>query len=457
MTLRFGSVCSGIEAATQAWAPLGWAPSFYSEIEPFPCALLTHHHGSGSPLCLPDEATPGITEKERQRIVSGNKSLRSLPPMRQGGVPNYGDMTRFEEWPDHGPVSEQPIDVLCGGTPCQSFSIAGLRKGLDDQRGNLSLIFGAIARRYRPRWLVWENVPGVLSSDRGRDFASILGLLAGRKITPPADGWKSAGYVESIPNAYGLAWRVLDAQYIRVDGFERAVPQRRRRVVLVGYSGDWRRAAAVLFERESLSGNPPPCRKSGQETAADVAPSLVGSGRGVDRIGETRGQDPVVAEVASTLNAAFGDKQGLEDQHINSGAPLFVAHTLRGEGFDASEGGTGRGTPLVPVCFNSREDPEVTFDRSGALSAGLPQSQAVAYQWAVRRLTPKEAERLQGFPDGHTDIPWKAGRYHQQLNDWACPDGPRYKSLGNSWAVNMFVWVGQRINSVQAMIDEGVI
>ena len=503
----FGSVCSGIEAATQAWGPLGWSPAFYSEIEKFPSAVLAHHYGSN----MPDQ------------------------PWSENATPNYGDMTKFEGWPDHGPFSERPIDVLCGGTPCQSFSIAGLRKGLDDQRGNLSLTFGAIARRYRPTWLVWENVPGVLSSNRGRDFASILGLLSGRKITSPADGWKNAGYVESIPNAYGLAWRVLDAQHIRVDGFERAVPQRRRRVVLVGYSGDWRRAAAVLFERESLSGNPAPRRQTGQSFTHDATPSLTNSGRGVERAGDTRGQDAVIAaEVASTLYAAFGDKLGLENQHVNSGCPLFVTHSLRGEGFDASEDGTGRGTPLVPVAFNSREDPEVTYDRSGpdgvgvrsdgaaytlearqvpqavafaqntrdevrlfggdggitgalAAEAGMKQTTYVAepmhpsigwseeltpsielagtiqrggdggrhdgvfHNWAVRRLTPVECERLMGFPDNFTQIPWRG------KDPKKCPDGPRYKALGNSWAVNMFAWVGQRINTVQQLIDEGTI
>lgn len=217
--MRYLSVCSGIEAATQAWAPLGWQPVAFSEIEPFPSAVLAHHYPS---------------------------------------VPNWGDMTRFEEWPDAA------VDVLCGGTPCQDFSVAGLGAGLDGARGGLMLTYGAIARRYRPRWLVWENVPGVLSNDRGRAFASLLGLLSGRRVEVPAGGWQSAGVVEGIPGAYGLAWRVLDAQFVRTRRFPHAVPQRRRRVWIVGYLGDWRRAAAVLFDRESLSGNPPPRRREGK-------------------------------------------------------------------------------------------------------------------------------------------------------------------------------------------------
>ena len=176
----YGSLCSGIEAATQAWHPLGWKPAFFSEIENFPSAVLAHHY--------PD-------------------------------VPNHGDMTKFKDWPDHA------IDLLVGGTPCQSFSVAGLRKGLADPRGNLMLTFGAVAQRFRPRWLVWENVPGVLSSDGGRDFGTFLGMLG--------------------ELGYGFAYRVLDAQYIRTRGHAWAVPQRRRRVFVVGYLGDWRRAAAM--------------------------------------------------------------------------------------------------------------------------------------------------------------------------------------------------------------------
>src|SRR6056297_2421787 len=228
--VRYLSVCSGIEAATQAWHPLGWKPVAFSEIEKFPSAVLAHHY--------PD-------------------------------VPNWGDMTKFKEWPD------EQIDLLVGGTPCQSFSVAGLRKGLDDPRGNLALTYCAIADRYKPRWLVWENVPGVLSADKGRAFGSILGAMA--------------------ELGYGWAYRILDAQYVRTRRFRRAVPQRRRRVFVVAHLGDWRRAAAVLFDAESLRGNPPPGREAGETTAHDASPCIGASGRGFERAGETRGQDPVVA------------------------------------------------------------------------------------------------------------------------------------------------------------------
>ena len=505
--MRYLSVCSGIEAASVAWHPLGWEPVAFAEIEKIPGAVLKHHY--------PD-------------------------------VPNWGDMTRFKEWPDAA------IDVLVGGTPCQSFSVAGLRKGLADPRGNLCLAFLAIADRYRPQWLLWENVPGVLSSDGGRDFGSFLGGLG--------------------QLGYGWSYRVLDAQYVRVDGFSRAVPQRRRRVFVVGHLGDYRRAAAVLFERESLQGHPAPRRQAGKGSAATVAPSLVSSGRGVERTGETCGQDPVIAvpdvaktllkqnlqfdpetetyvvgcaDVTSTLNDAFGDKQGLEDQHINSGCPLFVtyttngqanaafsneialtltaaneapyvAHTLRADGFDASEDGSGRGTPLVPVpdrdtsisdsvtCsqqaavaysampMNSGKDFVVRetdvaqplmaagpglgdqggdyiaqgitihgtdktasvasyTDVAGALRARAPGGQenssttAVQTGWAVRRLTPRECERLQGFPDDYTLVP---------VRGKPAADGPRYKALGNSMAVNVMRWIGTRIQMVSELSAE---
>ena len=254
--LRYLSVCAGIEAATVAWHPLGWEAAAFSEIEAFPRAVLAHHY--------PD-------------------------------VPNWGDMTKFKEWPD------ADVDVLVGGTPCQSFSVAGLRKGMDDPRGNLALTYLAIAARYRPQWLVWENVPGVLSSNGGRDFGSILG-----------------GMVEL---GYGIAYRVLDAQYFRV-------PQRRRRVFVVGHLGDWRRAAAVLFERESLLGNPAPRRETGEGVAPTIsARPTGGGGLGTDFDCDGGLIAGWPQEVAPTLNAHFGTKQGLEDQHIAGGGGLFVPAT----------------------------------------------------------------------------------------------------------------------------------
>lgn len=255
--IKYGSVCSGIEAATAAWHPLGWRPSFFSEIEAFPRSVLAHHY--------PD-------------------------------VPLHGDFTTIEA------DQYEPIDLLVGGTPCQSFSIAGLRGGLADDRGNLALEFLRLAQRTRPKWLVWENVPGVLSSNGGRDFGAIL-----------------AGMVEC---GYGFAYRVLDAQYF-------GVAQRRRRVFVVGCLGDWRRAAAVLFERHSLQGHSAPRREKGQAVAGAIARCSFSGGAGGRPEGAT-GNHFVSwpAEVAPTLNAAFGSKLGLEDQHIRGGGGLFVSSPM---------------------------------------------------------------------------------------------------------------------------------
>ena len=301
MPLTYGSVCSGMCMATQAWAQLGWKAEFFSEIEKFPCHVLAHRYGSN----LPGERLP----------ASGN------------GIPNYGDMNDYQEWLDHGPNSERPIDLLVGGTPCQTYSIAGLRAGLDDARGNLMLTFAAIARRYWPGWVVWENVPGVLSSNGGLDFASLLGLLTGKRITVPGR-WKNSGYVTNGTNGYGVAWRVLDAQYARVDGFERAVPQRRRRLFVVGYLGDWRRAAAVLFERESMQGNPAPRRKAGKEVAGTISSRTTGGG-GLGTDFELSG-GLVADEVSHCLNAGG---MGRRDWETES----FVAFSSKDYGADASE------------------------------------------------------------------------------------------------------------------------
>ncbi|MGL5003144.1 MAG: DNA cytosine methyltransferase, partial [Casimicrobium sp.] len=234
------SVCSGIEAASVAWKPLGWKPWAFSEIESFPCDVLAHHY--------PD-------------------------------VPNLGDMTKFEDWP----LPDEPIDLLCGGTPCQSFSVAGLRKGLADQRGNLALTYLAIVNKYRPRWVVWENVPGVLSatSHDAPDPSpppEPLDLERDGQEVDTEDEYSAeelhafqcflAGLAEL---GYGFAYRVLDAQYF-------GVAQRRKRVFVVGHLGDWRRAAAVLLERHSLQGHPAPRRETRQNVTGTLSARTQGGG-----------------------------------------------------------------------------------------------------------------------------------------------------------------------------------
>jgi DNA (cytosine-5)-methyltransferase 1 len=581
--MRYGSVCSGIEAATAAWHHMGWEPAFFSEIEKFPCAVLEHHYPE---------------------------------------VPLHGDFTTIEQ-NQYG-----TIDLLVGGTPCQSFSVAGLRGGLDDDRGNLALEFCRLAQREQPRWIVWENVPGVLSSSGGRDFGSILGAL------------------EDL--GYGLAYRVLDAQYF-------GVAQRRRRVFVVGYLGDWRPAAAVLFERHSMSGHPAPSREARKEAAAATATGT-GSGGGRERPDLTRSQGgttvvtpfdtaqitsphnysspkdsdpchplaagahfPAIAfaqntrdevrivggdgQISGALAAQPGTKQTTylaaftddgtartltarhdsspcvdrgpdvvatgfngdqsektrsmgekEEQsptlragatrHVSIGwseeltASVELAGTLqRGGsggrhdgvmvqpiGFYANEGTHGGGNPPAvayalqdvrgldkkqngkgwsdegvsytvdthatqgvahtePAAYaetgvfyggqgakaggsGGRHDvvmvqPIGFYANEGTRGAGSNTNQpptlkahpacsnlaAVLTKSAVRRLTPVECERLQGFPDNFTAIPWRK----KGAED--CPDGPRYKALGNSMAVPVMRWIGERIQFVDSFVS----
>jgi len=376
--MRYISVCSGIEAATVAWHHMGWTPTWFSEIEPFPSAVLAHHYPA---------------------------------------VKNLGDMTKYEEWPD------ESVELLVGGTPCQAFSVAGLRQGLADPRGGLMLTYLEIARRYRPRWVVWENVPGVLSSGGGRDFGAFLGALG--------------------ELGYGFAYRVLDAQWF-------GVAQRRRRVFVVGYLGSWERAAAVLFERESVRRDTPPSRET-REGVAPVAESGFDE-RGLQRTvgtlcadthpGAYSGQDaytgrlvphpvamqPVgVPEVMSTLlsSTAGISRPGNAVTEHETYIPMAPAAI----GFNwQNAGGYG----------NANEGLGITAEGIGPLQRC--QTPAVATALQVRRLTPTECERLQGFPDCYTNIPWRKKP--------EAPDGPRYKALGNSMAVPVMRWIGERIRKV---------
>jgi DNA (cytosine-5)-methyltransferase 1 len=267
--MRYLSVCSGIEAASVAWHPLGWQAAAFAEIEDFPSAVLAH---------------------------------------RFPNVPNWGDITRFREWPD------AKIDVLVGGTPCQSFSVAGLRSGLADPRGHLALTYLGIADRYRPRIVVWENFPGVLSSNGGRDFGAFLGAL--------------------VQLGYGVAYRVLDAQYVRAHGFGRAVPQRRRRVIVVGHTGGWERAAQVLFDRASLSRDPPPRRSPAQETAGTIAASA-GRRRGVNE-GERGSLVVQPYPVANCLTQRM--HKGINTTLDEGQTPIVTAFSCKDYGADASRG-----------------------------------------------------------------------------------------------------------------------
>jgi DNA (cytosine-5)-methyltransferase 1 len=459
--MKFGSVCSGIEAASAAWEPLRWQSVFFSEIEPFPCSVLAHHYPE---------------------------------------TPNFGDMTKFKEWPD------AVIDVLVGGTPCQSFSVAGLRKGLDDPRGNLMLTFGAIANKYRPTWLVWENVPGVLSSNGGKDFGTFLGMLA--------------------ELGYGFAYRVLDAQYF-------GVAQRRRRVFVVAHLGDWRAAAAVLFERHSLSGDLAPRREAWKETSSVITKSVAGSldtecggkmthqtvnnghiiGTITARMFNSLGardveegailpvisqpvhvihgtQDPCVSEKAFAVGRNNGQENAIAygipgnwigrkpenggnavepmmnvspcqtktDRHgVAVAIPINTMNAMRSPGADPSTGcGIGKdGEAMFTVTKTNHHAVAAAIGWSEELTAhtelqgtlqrggdGGRHEGVMQPNMQVRRLTPVECERLQGFPDSYTSV---------QHQGKPAADGPRYKALGNSMAVPVMSWIGKRIQQVEAI------
>lgn len=534
--MRFLSLFSGIEAASSAWDALGWECVAVAEIEPFPCALLKH---------------------------------------RYPNIPNLGDVTKITKQQIEGLGH---IDVVVFGAPCQDLSVAGKRKGLTNADGTFTrsgLFFTAcdIADWSRARFSIWENTPGAYSTNEGRDFAAVVGRMAGTEVAVPRDGWRNAGVV--LGRSGLVEWFTLDAQYVRVQSHPRAVPQRRRRVFVVRDSGDWQSRPPLFLEPASLCGNPAPSRKAGQRVAPTIsARTKGGGGLGTDfdcdgglvphvcgclsdgahngggltdktltpvessRPGFERGvvcaatgqaateilheccptlncnhEQPYIAghcrEVASSLTTTYGRQPDGSDTALG---PNLVAHSLRGEGFDASEDGTGRGTPIVAVAFSCKDSGQdaaedvsptlrsmnegagnanaggqvaiafdckagantgfaigdvpgalrgeghggghaaVAFDMRGreggaqfegphdtanirAASGGSSKSY-VAQPMAVRRLTPLECERLQGFPDGWTNIPIKGK---------PAKDGPRYKALGNSMATNVMRLIGERI------------
>jgi len=554
--MKFISICSGIEAASVAFGPLGWKAVAFSEIEPFPCAVLAHHY--------PD-------------------------------VPNFGDMTKFREWPEE---IFAEADAIVGGPPCQAFSVAGLRNGLNDDRGNLTLTYAELINHADairlsngkpPVVVLYENVPGLLSDKTGA-FGCFLGALAGEdgEIESPGGKWTNAGCV--LGPTRSIAWRVTDAQYF-------GVAQRRRRVFVVASAREGFDPAAVLFEPDGLRRDTAPSREAGEGVTrgagagteersgvryahyshdyahdrltdpSGVNPALtkeahasgnlniitMAHGQGGAEIGFDRGptltcnhEAPIAAyalpyqQVSGALCAADGkgkNGQGVDDhKFIPVCVTGQVTHALKAEGFDASEDGTGRGQPIVAhcrevaqtitgnygkqpdnsdtalgpnviavhgtqdpcvstttafalgrnnggenaICFAENSRAELRLEggdgqRTGALSTGggkpgqgtpmvavaVQASQSgvrlndtvgtldanygsrrhngVMQAMAVRRLTPQECELLQGFLPGYTKIPWRKKPASE------CPDGPRYKALGNSWAVPNVFWLGERI------------
>lgn len=364
--MKYASVCSGVEAASLAWMPLGWKPVWFSEIEPFPCAVL----------------------KER------------FP-----GVSNLGDMTKIE-----GKKYAGTVDLLVGGTPCQGFSVAGKQGGLDDPRSALCLAYCRLLETMRPRWFVWENVPGVFSTNGGEDFRAFL-----RKI-------------DEI--GYSCAWRVLDAQYVRVDGFPRAVPQRRRRVFVVGYHGDWEYPASILFEPGCLPGDTPPRRVKGEGVAADAKGSIRETGEGVapdakggnNEAGSGDGRLLNALGVDGYNGAISGQVSATVDINCkNVNGPTLAMETKFWNGEDVSTTLTAFANdwmpdkgklPIVHECYpinsmiigkdakdGDRQITGIGNNGDPSPTIGTSHNHAVAMRHVVRRLLPIETERLMGFPE----------------------------------------------------------
>ena len=258
--MNYGSICSGVEAASLAWRHLGWTPAFFAEVEPFPAAVLMQRLGATKPL-RPLDPDAASDEKDRKQRLSWQSRIAELPD--GGTTPNLGDFTLIKKDDYDG-----QIDLLVGGTPCQDLSIAGKRLGFDGKRSVLALDFVRLCFETGTRWVLWENVPATLSSHNGEDFARFVSLLCGWDVSVPGDGWRKSGIVTGTPGHFGVCWRILDAQYTRVSQFPRAVPQRRKRLFLVGYLDHWKYPAQVLFDGEMCGGNSPPCRTKGQAAPA---------------------------------------------------------------------------------------------------------------------------------------------------------------------------------------------
>jgi len=425
MAITYGSVCSGIEAATVAWRHLGWEAAWYSEIESFPSAVLAHHYPE---------------------------------------TPNLGDMTLLPEMILSGAIPAP--DILCGGTPCQAFSVAGNRESLSDDRGNLSLVFCRIAdaidnirqsRGELPGLIFWENVPGVLSTSDNA-FGQFISQLSGEstELKPTGRSWPNAGIICGPQRT--VIWRMLDSQYF-------GLAQRRKRVYVVSSARTDIDIGEILFELSSVQVNYPPIRqtrktntKNPQGVSAEESRSgeltdvFCISGASIGRINKGGNGTDINNDTCFTLTAT--------DVHA-------VAFKVRGKGHHTGE----KGGRIVDTSLSGGHGMIVTDEKTFTIAATQDQYIAtgntlwhslgydpmrINYQDLsptitasgtiphvnLRRLTPRECERLQGFPDDYTQIPYRG----KPAAD--CPDGVRYKALGNSWPVNVIIWIGERINAL---------
>lgn len=457
--MRYLSLFSGVEAATLAWKPLGWSAVAFAEFDAFPSAVLAHHYPN---------------------------------------VPNLGDVTKIE-----GSQYRGTVDLIVGGSPCQGFSVAGKQLGLNDERSALALAYVRLLEEIRPRWFVWENVPGVLSTNGGEDFRAFI-----EKITEIG---------------YSVSWRILDAQYVRVPGFERALPQRRRRIFVVGYLGDWTYPAKVLFEPSSLQRDIASSREAREVFASGTQASIGGDGSGFGTNNSTI-LNRTLDDVAPSILANCGEKCFLGNQEAFSGK-YFVyekhgqeAYRISSEssnvmrssnpntgikkadisptldtvdpGPSKAQGGIAIVTPphvfklrsgcegggkgylgqddmsFTLACNNDQyrmtsEPYALAGNMIGRSHTAGPQGKGYRKETAftlnstdvqgvahtrVRKLTPLECERLMGFPDHYTKVPFRG----KSADD--CPDSPRYKACGNSMCVNVMRWIGLRIQEVDASI-----
>lgn len=439
--MRYLSLFSGIEAATQAWESLGWECVAVSEIEPFPCAVLEHHYPN---------------------------------------VPNLGDVTKITEQQikDLG-----RIDLIVFGSPCQNLSVAGNRKGFAGEQS--SLFYAAMeiikhAKRHcGARFALWENVPGAFSSNKGADFTEVVKHMAGlNDLDTPTNGWGKEG---AAVGANGLLeWSVLDAQWF-------GLAQRRKRVFAIVDFGDWASRSPILLERESLRGDSAPSREAREDFTADVATSIAARCFDKQRIGQYAEnnvastcsardykdasdlivchgtQDPITnTETAYAMGCNNGQENVIAFSEPSRARALDVFTDAEPVPTLTARMGTG-GNNMTMVCQNAiaiagniigRTDGNGGngngFDESGACyTLTTNDRHAVQYQTTVRRLTPIECERLQGFPPNFTKIPYRGKSVDE------CPNGARYKALGNSMAVNVMAWIGKRIQQTQGIKSFG--
>ncbi len=435
--MRYLSLCSGIEAATVAWAPLGWTPVAFADNDHYCRAFLEHTYPT---------------------------------------VPNLGDLATIT---DEVLETLGPVDIIVGGTPCQDLSIAGQRKGLKGSRSALFFEYVRIVHATRrlcgARFALWENVPGALSNQRGRDFAVVVSELAGHRFEPPNDGWGNEGL--ALGSRGLVEWGVLDAQWF-------GLAQRRERLFALVDFGNWQGRAPVLLEPEGLRGDSPPSRAPGSRTAGTLTPSALGGSSACG--GDGRDGNLVVApDVAAPLphgghpgsntpgrrkeddenivagpllsnTGGHGWRTGAEEaagNHyvVDEVAEPITSHNAR----NATHAGNNARPRNVVACFDEtqithRENRSTCAPDTAALAAtARPPSIATAGDGSssaqVRRLTPTECERLMGVPDGYTRIPYRPRR-RRQLRP--ASDTVRYSALGNSIATTQLQWIGRKLEEV---------